>query len=57
MGRQKGSITLEGAISTLVLMAIVLTFSSFMKVVHVHGVVQHALIQTAIYIHWQGWIR
>ena len=47
MRGQKGSITLEGAISTLVLMAIVLTFSSFMKIVHVHGVVQHALIQTA----------
>lgn len=47
MKKQKGSITLEGAISTLVLMAIILTFSSFMKIVHVHGVVQHALIQTA----------
>ena len=47
MNRQRGSITLEGAISTIVLMAVILTFSSFMKIVHVHGVVQHALIQTA----------
>lgn len=47
MQRQKGSITLEGAISTIVVMAIILSFGSFMKIVHVHGVVQHALIQTA----------
>ena len=47
MQRQKGSITLEGAISTIVVMAIVLSFGSFMKIVHVHSVVQHALIQTA----------
>ncbi len=47
MNNQKGSITLEGAISTIVLMAVILTFSSFMKIVHVHGVIQHALIQTA----------
>lgn len=47
MDKQKGSITLEGAISTLVLMAVILTFSSFMKIVYVHGVMQHALIQTA----------
>lgn len=47
MNRQRGSITLEGAISTIVLMAVILTFSSFMKIVHVHGVVQHALIQMA----------
>lgn len=47
MNNQKGSITLEGAISTIVLMAVILTFSSFMKIVHVHGVIQYALIQTA----------
>ncbi len=47
MNNQKGSITLEGAISTIVLIAVILTFSSFIKIVHVQGVIQHALIQTA----------
>ena len=47
MNNQKGSITLEGAISTIVLIAVILAFSSFIKIVHVQGVIQHALIQTA----------
>ena len=45
--KNKGSVTIEAAISLLVMITVVVTFGSFIKVVHIHSVMQHALIQTA----------
>lgn len=44
---ERGSVTLEAAISLVMLMAVMLTLNIFIKVTYVHGIVQHALIQTA----------
>lgn len=47
MRKEDGAITIEAAISLVVTISVVLTLSLFARVVYVHGVVQHALIQSA----------
>ena len=43
----KGSATIEATISLITIITAVITFSMFIKVVYIHGIVQHAIIQTA----------
>ena len=45
--KENGSVTIEATISLITIITAVLTLSMFMKVVYIHGIVQHALIQTA----------
>lgn len=45
--KNKGSVTIEATISLMVIMTVVLTFSSIIRVVHIHSVIQHSLVQTA----------
>lgn len=46
MLNNKASVSIEAAISLVVMMAVMLTLNMFIKVTYVHSIVQHAIIQS-----------